>query len=291
MMDVRESRMCSKCRVSFNTDDEFWLHLLNTDCNDSKSATEVQNLLSDSTNSNDESQFACTSGSSSRVDGVFSGLCDENFQAKEDFQMKSTSPEHQCEIDLSPGAIERNTDSPALSTQSSLFCDVCQVPFTSIKNKEEHENGKMHKKQMALKSKSSGQLDISQSLSITSDIAESFSKIHIQWPPATQSSVSNNSTANKTVDTHRQPTLRSGDEEIIRLLRRLCLTRTLSLLQNVNESFLISSRSDSPETEMTSSTNERDLIAMVRTICREELREILPTDLQHPSHQSRNPNT
>ncbi|CAH8829158.1 unnamed protein product [Trichobilharzia szidati] len=250
------------------------------DCSDSKSATEVQNLLPGSTNSNDESQFACTSDSSSRVDGVFSGLCDENFQAKEDFEMKSTSPEHQCEIDLSPGSIKRNKDSPALRTQSSVFCDICQVTLASIKNKEEHENGKMHKKQMALKSKSSGQLNISQSLSITSDIAEDLSKIHIKWPSATQISVSNNSTANETLNTHRESTLRNGDEEIIRLLRRLCLTEMLMLLHNMGRDSHMSSRSDSP-----------DLTTMIRTICREELREILPAALQHVSHQSRNPNT
>ncbi|CAH8872071.1 unnamed protein product [Trichobilharzia szidati] len=151
MTDVTESRRCFRCRVLFNTDDEFWHHMLNVDCDDSISATAVQTSLPGSTHSNDESQSVCASVSSSYV----GGLRDENFQAKEDFQMKSTSPEHQCKIDSSPGALGRNTDPPALNTQSSVFCDICQVPLTSIKNKEEHENGKMHKKHIALKSKCS----------------------------------------------------------------------------------------------------------------------------------------
>ncbi|CAH8829173.1 unnamed protein product [Trichobilharzia szidati] len=201
--DVPESR----CRVLLKTN-EFWLHILNVGCDDSISATAVQNSLPGSTHPNDESQSVCASVSSSYV----GGLRDENFQAKEDFQMKSTSPEHQCEIDSSPGAIERNADSPVLSTQSSLFCDVCQVPFTSIKNKEEHENGKMHKKQIVLKSKWSGHLSMSQSLSITGDIQEGSSKNHIHWSPGTQSFMNTNSTADETVDSQPQPTMRNTDE-------------------------------------------------------------------------------
>ncbi|CAH8829188.1 unnamed protein product [Trichobilharzia szidati] len=288
MTDVTESRRCFRCRVLFNTDDEFWHHILNVDCDDSISATAVQTSLPCSIHPNDESQSVCASVSGSYV----GGLRDENFQAKEDFQMKSTSPEHQCKIDSSPGALGRSTDTPVLSTESSLFCDVCQVPFTSIKNKEEHENGKMHKKQIALKSKCTGQLNISQSSSVIDDVQEGLSKIHIHWPAATQSSMNTNSPVNETVDTEQQPTLRnSGQEEIIRLLRRLCLTEILILLRDLDGNPHISSRNDSPETEPTSSINERDLIEMVRTICREELREILPAALQHASHQSRNVNT
>ncbi|VDQ09506.1 unnamed protein product [Trichobilharzia regenti] len=284
MADVTESRRCFRCRVLFNTDDEFWHHILNVDCDDSINATAAENSLPDSTHSNDESQSVCASVSSTHIGGVPDF---ENHQAKGDFEMNPNSPEQQFKIDLATEALEKSTNSPAF-----LFCDVCQVPFTSIKNKEEHENGKMHKKQIASKSNCSDQLNISQSLSVIDDAQEDLSKIHTHWPSETQNSVNTSSTVNETVDTQPQPTIRNSDEEeITRLLRRLCLTEILILLHNVGGDSHIPSRSDSSETKAACNISGRDLIETVRTICREELREILSEALQHASLQSRNVNT
>nr|CAH8826723.1 unnamed protein product [Trichobilharzia regenti] len=244
MMGVTESRMCP--------DDEYWRHNLNLDCDVSKTDIAVENSLPSSVHSNDESQ-----------------------SAKNDFEMNPISSEHQSEMNVPAKAYEKCTDSPALSTASFLFCDVCQVRLMSMKNKEQHESGRMHKKQIELKIKFSG------------PAVQNSSPSSIHSSNESQS----NSIASKTVDTQPQPTVRDRDEEIIRLLRRFCLVQTLSLLQNMGESLLISPRNYLSEIELTSGTDKQDLIEKLRTICRDELREILSEALPNASHQSRNVNT
>ncbi|VDQ17042.1 unnamed protein product [Trichobilharzia regenti] len=247
MLDVTESRMCPKCRMFFNTDDEFWRHNLNLDCDESISASAAASSMPGSIHSNNESR--------------------SNYQEKEDFEMNPTSSKHQSGIHLPAEAFEKCTDSPDLRT-ASIFCDVCQVLLTSIKNKEEHENGKMHKKRIGLKMKCSC--------------------------PSVQNSLPSSihsSDESQSVCASPQPTVRNRDEEIIRLLRHLCLTQTLSLLQKVKGDSHVTSSSDLYDRELKISANEWNIIEKFRIICREELRKILSEALQHASLQSRNVNT
>ncbi|CAH8445754.1 unnamed protein product [Schistosoma turkestanicum] len=283
MTDLEEARRCYGCRVLFGTDDEFWHHILNVDCSSSISSSSLvkDSSLLCSTEDNKPLENKPTN------DLEFCALCDKKFLSKAEFLKHSSSPEHQLKFEL---AARVRSDNNIDVAQSHLFCDVCQVSLPSLQAKDAHNVGKKHKK-MCNRQPNSLNLQENSSMAHNTEPKSNQEDLERLVEDCGQSSSTSSESAHLAEkNTDVIPQLHTdGENDVIYLLRRLCLTQILSLLVGINEDSSSNLKDTFNKSQTKHPFKEKDLLELTRAVCREELRAILPQSLQHiVSSQTKN---
>lgn len=291
MTDVVEARRCFGCRVTFETDDEFWHHILNVDCSSSISSPSLSKDVSLPCSSQNDNRLL---KSTATDDLCFCGLCDKWFASKPQFLEHFSSVEHEQKSKLTAKVLS-NDDVGTVSEniQSRLFCDICQINLSSVQAKEAHLAGKKHNKMCgrqlsSVNTQRESHVTLEKGPTGNQEVLERLVGDYGQ----SSSMSSDNSHSSDKNTSNVVPQFRTDDgNDIIHLLRRLCLTQILSLLLSVNGDSSAHVESSCNNAQSKYSLKEKDLLELTRTVCKEELRAILPQSLQHViSSQTKNTN-
>nr|CAX70452.1 Zinc finger, C2H2-type domain-containing protein [Schistosoma japonicum] len=264
MTDMVEARTCFGCHITFATDDEFWHHILNVDCSSSVNTPNIAKNMSCS----DQAENGCL-GSLPTNSLYFCGLCDKKFVSKEQFLEHSSSSEHNLKSKLT--ATKRVNDS---------IGDIHQANLMSIQAKDNHIASKIDNQTSNHKT-----IDTHEDASIGSNKRISSSQQVLErlvsnYCDSSSPNLNDSHSACKTTDIVSQ--FHTDDQDcVIHVLRRLCLTQILSLLLNINEDYSGHSKDSCGINHSKYPFNEKDLLELMRAVCKEELRAILPQPLQH----------
>ncbi|CAI2724473.1 unnamed protein product [Schistosoma spindalis] len=288
MTDVVEARRCFGCRVIFETDDEFWHHILNVDCSSSISSPSLGKDVSLPCSSQDDNRPLKSTPSD---DLCFCGLCDKWFVSKPQFLEHFSSAEHEQKSKLATQVrFSDDVNTGKENVQSHLFCDIRQRSLSSAQTKEAHLAGKNHNKMCNRQSSSvntQGDSHVTLKEGHTNN-QEVLERLVGDYGQSSSKSFENSHSSDKNTS-HVVPQFCTDDEDdIIRLLRRLCLTQILSLLLSVSEDSSAHVEGSCNKVQSKYSLKEKDLLELTRTICKEELRAILPHSLQHVISQTKN---
>ncbi|KAK4474062.1 hypothetical protein MN116_003372 [Schistosoma mekongi] len=276
MTDMVEARTCFGCHVTFATDDEFWHHILNVDCSSSVNEPNITRNMSCPGKGDNEYL-----GSMPTDSLYFCGLCDRKFVSKEQLLEHSSSSDHEMRCELA--ATKRVNDTIGTvntNAQLHLVGDIHQANLMSVQAKDNHTASKMHNQAFSHRGTNiQGDASISSNKEFNNS-QQVLERLVANYCNSSSPNPDDSHSACKTTDIVSQ--FHTDDQDsVIHMLRRLCLTQILSLLLNINEVHSGHSKDSCDTKHLKYPFKEKDLLELMRAVCREELRAILPQSLQH----------